>query len=138
MFKIKLFVHKTKNIILLIYFVQIIERMFQVILIFFPFEVFKMNKKLIGICLITIFVIGISMAQPVMAKREEQKFNAELKVIGFIRIDSENYVIKGFVLVGNIEGESVFFERINIKYDGRPILVSNPMPFVFSIKYNTE
>jgi len=97
-----------------------------------------MNKKLIGVCLITIFVIGISMAQPAMAKREEQKFNAELKVVGFIRIDSENYVIKGFVLFGNIEGESVFFERINIKYDGRPILVTNPMPFVFSIKYNTE
>ena len=112
--------------------------MFQVNPMLCPFEVFKMNKKLVGICLITIFVIGITMVQPAMAKREEQKFNAELKVIGFIRIDSENYEIKGFVLFGNIDGESVFFERINIKYDGRPIFVSNPMPLVFSIKYNTE
>jgi hypothetical protein len=102
------------------------------------FEVFKMNKKLIGVCLITIFVIGISMAQPAMAKREEQKFNAELKVVGFIRIDSENYVIKGFVFFGNIQGETIFFKHINIKYDGRPILVTNPMPFVFSIKYNIK
>jgi hypothetical protein len=97
-----------------------------------------MRKKFVGIFLITIFVIGVSVVQPAMAKREEQKFNAELKVIGFIRIDSEEYVIKGLVFVGNVEGESVFFERINIKYDGRPILVTNPLPFVFSIKYNVE
>jgi hypothetical protein len=112
--------------------------MFQVTLILSLIEVFKMNKKLIGICLIAMFVIGITMVQPAMAKREEQKFNAELKVVGFIRIDSENYVIKGFVFFGNVEGESITFEQINIKYDGRPILVTNPMPFVFSIKYNTE
>ena len=137
MFKIKLFVHITKKIIFIIYFVQIIERMFQVTLILSLIEVFKMNKKLIGICLIAMFVIGITMVQPAMAKREEQKFNAELKVVGFIRIDSENYLIKGFVFFGNVEGESITLEQINIKYDGRPILVTNPMPFVFSIKYNT-
>lgn len=97
-----------------------------------------MRKKFVGIFIIAIFVIGISLVQPAMAKREEQKFNAELKVIGFIRIDSEKYEIKGFVFAGNIEGESVFFEQINIKYDGRPILVTKPVPFVFSIKYNTE
>jgi hypothetical protein len=112
--------------------------MFQVNWLILLFEVSKMRKKFVGIFIIAIFVIGISLVQPAMAKREEQKFNAELKVIGLIRIDSENYEIKGFVLFGNIEGESVFFERINIKYDGRPIFVSNPMPFIFNIKYNTE
>ena len=96
-----------------------------------------MRKKFVGIFLVMMFVIGVSLVQPAMAKREEQKFNAELKVIGLIRIDSENYEIKGFVLAGNVEGEQVYFQSINIKYDGRPIFVQNPMPFVFNIKYNT-
>ena len=92
-----------------------------------------MNKKLFGIVAITIFILGVSLAQPVMAQREEEKVNARL--IGFIRIDSAKYEIRGFVFVGNNAGELIFLKPINIKYNGKPIIVSHPLPFIYNIKY---
>jgi hypothetical protein len=92
-----------------------------------------MNKKLFGILTITIFILGISLAQPVIAEAEEE--NLKFQGIGFIRIDSSNYEIKGFVIVGNNAGEILFFKPINIKYDGTPILVTHPLPFLFTVKY---
>jgi len=94
-----------------------------------------MNKKLIGIVAITIFILGISLVQPAMAQRQEQKYTAKLEAIGFIRIDSSNNEIKGFVLVGNNAGEMLFLKKINIKYDGSIIFVTHPLPLLFQIKY---
>lgn len=82
---------------------------------------------------ITILILGVSLAQPVMAQREKEKVNARL--IGFIRIDSTKHEIKGFVLVGNNAGEFIVLKQINIKYDGTPILVSHPLPFIYNIRY---
>ncbi|KYK31572.1 MAG: hypothetical protein AYK22_02455 [Thermoplasmatales archaeon SG8-52-3] len=92
-----------------------------------------MNKKVFGIVAITILILGISLAQPVMAQREEEKVNA--KLIGFIRIDSSKYEIKGFVFFGNNAGELILLKPINIKYVGDPIFISHPLPFIYNIKY---
>ena len=92
-----------------------------------------MNKKLFGIVTITLFILAVSLAQPAIAEAEEE--NQKFQGIGFIRIDSSNFEIKGFVLVGNNAGETLFFEPINIKYDGTPILVTHPLPFLFTVKY---
>ena len=92
-----------------------------------------MNKKLFGILTITIFILGISLTQTAIAEAEEE--NIKFQGIGFIRIDSSKFEIKGFVIVGNNAGEVLFFKPINIKYDGTPIFVTNPVPFLFTIKY---
>jgi hypothetical protein len=80
---------------------------------------------------------GILLIQPITAQEEKQNLELTLYAIGFLRIDSAKYEIKGFVLAGNNAGEMLFFDEILIKYDGTPILVWNPLPFIFSIKYNT-
>jgi hypothetical protein len=95
-----------------------------------------MNKKIVCIIGLTFFLIITIFVQPIAAQEEKQNFEATLFAIGFIYIDSENYKIKGFALTGNNEGEILFFDYINIQYDGTPIFVSNPLPFIFRIKYN--
>jgi hypothetical protein len=93
-------------------------------------------KKIIGIFGILMLLIGASLVPQAIGKEENQNFDKTLFVIGFIHIDSTNYEINGFVLVGNDAGQAILFEKINIKCDGPPVLVYHPLPFIFNIKYN--
>ena len=93
-------------------------------------------KKIIGILGILMLIIGALLVPQAIGKEEKQDFDKTLFAIGFINIDSTNYEINGFVLVGNDDGQTILFEKINIKCDGPPVLVNHPLPFVFNIKYN--
>ena len=94
------------------------------------------NKKAVGIFGMTLVLFGTLLIQPAMAQTLHQDFESSLYAIGFIRINSQDYEINGFVLTGNNDGDRLFLKQINIEYDGTPIMVTNPLPFVFSIYYN--
>jgi hypothetical protein len=101
---------------------------------------YAMAKKvvrilIVGLLIATIFPVGRSYIQ-----KMDEKANADLESkffgIGFIRIDSSNYEIKGLVLFGLNDGQIILSKMIDIKYDGTPILVDFLTSFIFSIKYN--
>ena len=93
-------------------------------------------KKILSIIVIGLSLILITLMPSVISEQEINDVRAKLYAFGFIRIDSHKYEINGFVLTGNNAGKVLLFEQINIKYDGSPILVCNPLPFIFNIKYN--
>ena len=95
-----------------------------------------MNMKKVWIVGIAILVFGSILIQPAIAQKKYRDLESELSVIGVIRIDSEKFEIKGFVLTGTNDGEKLLFQKVNIYYDETPILVTNPLPLVFNIKYN--
>jgi len=96
-----------------------------------------MNKKMIGIFGILMLLIVASLIPQAIGKEENQDLDKTLFAIGFIHIDPHSYEINGFVLFGNNAGQTLLFEKINIRYDGSPIFVSNPLPLIFNIKYNS-
>lgn len=93
-------------------------------------------EKIVRAFGIAIILIGTVFITQAMGKEEVQDYEKTLSAIGFIIIDSGNYEIKGFVLSGRNDGELIFFKFIDIDYDGTPIFVTNPHPFIFHIKYN--
>jgi len=95
-----------------------------------------MKRKIIGIFGILMLLIAASLNPQAIGKEENQDLDKTLFAIGVIRIDTTSYEIKGFVLAGNNAGQTLLFEKINIKCDGPPVLVCNPLPFIFNIKYN--
>jgi hypothetical protein len=78
----------------------------------------------------------IALMPLTIGEYEKQDLSTNLFAIGIIRIDSHNYEINGFVLIGINGREFLSFEQIHLEYDGTPILVSNPLPFFFYVKYN--
>jgi len=100
-----------------------------------------MGKKVVGILIVgllmaTVFPIGSAYIQKTDEKANTD-FESTLFGIGFIRIDSSNYEIKGFVLFGNNNGQVLLSKMIDIKYDGTPIRIGFGLtPFIFNIKYN--
>jgi len=93
-----------------------------------------MGKKIFGL-----LVVGLVVALVIPVGSCDSDFDAELSAIGMIRIDTVNCEIKGFVLVGDNDGEALRFTIIAIKFDnGRmPVVLDSKMPFlVHHIKYN--
>ena len=88
-----------------------------------------------------IFEIGIiitivTLVPSTLGEYDTQDFITKLYAIGIIRIDSDNYEINGFIFIGLNDNQVLSFEPIHLKYDGTPIFISNPLPFLFYIKYN--
>jgi uncharacterized protein with PQ loop repeat len=96
-----------------------------------------MNKKIIGIFGILMLLIIASVIPQAIGKEEKtDSCDRTLFAVGFIRIDSTNFIIKGFVVFGIDAGQTILFEKINIKCDEPPILFINAVPFVFNIRYD--
>jgi len=99
-----------------------------------------MRKKVVGILvvgllMITVFPIGSSYIQKTDEK-VKTNFESKLFGIGLIQIDSFNYQIKGFVLLGMNDDQVLLLKKIDIKYDGSSIQIGGIPPFVFNINYN--
>jgi hypothetical protein len=90
-----------------------------------------MRRKLMCLLLVglvTALIIPIGSAQP--------KFQAEMSVFGLIKIDSANHEIKGLVIYGQINGETVFLKNIDINYYGaNPIFTESKMPLLMHHLY---
>ena len=93
-------------------------------------------KKILSIAGIGFLLILITWMPSVISEWEINDVSTKLYAFGFIRIDSHNYEINGFVLAGVNGNQVITFERIQLKYDGTPIAVTNPMPLLFIITYN--
>jgi len=99
-----------------------------------------MGMKVVGILIVGLLMATVFPVASTYIGETEKKVNTDfestLSGIGFIRIDSFNYEIKGFVLFGNNDGQVLLLKMIDVKYDGSPILVGGLTPFIFNIKYN--
>jgi len=93
-----------------------------------------MGKKIIGVIL-----IGLVFALVIPVGSCDAAFQCNLSAIGMIRIDSTNCAIKGFVLIGDNDGQDLRFTFINIKFDDRraPEELTGKLPFLLhNINYN--
>jgi hypothetical protein len=94
-------------------------------------------KKLIFILGIGFLLIFISWMPSIISEYTINDTSKTMYAFGFIRIDStDEFEINGFVLAGINGNQVLTFERIQIKYDGSPILVIHPVPLIFIITYN--
>jgi hypothetical protein len=93
-----------------------------------------MGKKILGmIC------VGLVFALVTPVGSAYASYDKELTAFGIVRIDAANREIKGFVFIGNDDGETLRFSFINIKYDDRrePLSIDGQFPlFIHHIKYN--
>ncbi|KYK24782.1 hypothetical protein AYK25_01765 [Thermoplasmatales archaeon SM1-50] len=93
-----------------------------------------MGKKIFGL-----LVVGLVVALVIPVGSCDSDFDSELSAIGVIRIDTVNSEIKGFVLFGDNDGETLQFTFIAIKFDnGRmPEVLDSKMPLlIHHINYN--
>lgn len=93
-----------------------------------------MRKKIIGI-----LVIGLVFTLIVPIGTADAAYDCKLTAFGLLRIDSVNAEIKGFVLLGENDGEALRFTFINIEFDDSraPLEVKGTMPLLMhEIYYN--
>jgi hypothetical protein len=94
-------------------------------------------KKLVGVFGIGVLLIFISWMPSIISEYTINDTATTMYAFGFIRIDStDEFEINGFILAGINGNQVLTFERIQIKYDGSPILVIHPFPLLFIITYN--
>ena len=92
-----------------------------------------MGKKLM--CLL---FIGLVVALLIPVGSAQPKYKAEMSAIGFVKIDSTNHEIRGFIIYGEVNGETLFLKYINIKYYGaNPIFAASKMPLLVHHLYYT-
>lgn len=94
-------------------------------------------KRILEVFGVGIIITLVALIPSVLGEQETQDFNTKFFAIGLIRIDSHNYEINGFVFIGMNGDQVLSFDMINLKYDGTPIKITNPLPFLFYIEYNT-
>ena len=93
-------------------------------------------RKVIGVIGIGLLLILIAWMPSVVSEQETNDISTKLYAFGFIRINSHKYEINGFVFAGLNGNQVLILERIQIDYDGTPIRVTHPVPFLFIINYN--
>lgn len=99
-----------------------------------------MGKKIVGLLVIGlvfafVFPVGSSYLLDSIEK-ENKEYESTLFVIGFLRVDTSNFEITGFALFGMNNGQVLLSKKIDIQYDGSPILVGGFPPFINTIRYN--
>jgi hypothetical protein len=99
-----------------------------------------MGKKVIGFLVVGLLIATVFPVVSSDIQKTDQKGKTDLESklfgIGFIRIDSSNYELKGFVLFGYNDGQVLLLKKIDIKCDGPPLFVGGLAPFIINIKYN--
>lgn len=99
-----------------------------------------MGKKVIGILVVGLLIATVFPVVSSDIQKTDQKGKTDLESklfgIGFIRIDSAIYEIKGLVLFGMNDGQVLVLKKIDIKCDGPPLFVGGLAPFIINIKYN--
>jgi hypothetical protein len=90
-----------------------------------------MGKKIM--CLLFVGLV-VALVVPVGSAKTEYK--AKLFVIGTIQIDNIEHEVRGFAFFGNINGELIYLQKYNVKFDGAtPIFMGSVIPFLFHHVY---
>jgi hypothetical protein len=90
-----------------------------------------MGLVIIGVVFTAMLPIGCAQNPQTQPADEYVKFFG----VGFIRIDSFNHEISGYVIYGNNNGETIVATHISLKYNGSPILVGGLPPLFVRVKY---
>ena len=101
-----------------------------------------MKKKLIGILIIGILIATVFPCVDASINKTNEKidkviYESRLFGIGFVYINGFTHTIKGFVLYGINDGETIKTQFINIKYNEVDnVLAGFLPPLIFFIRYN--
>ncbi len=99
-----------------------------------------MVRKVIGIVIVGLLIATMIPLGSAQSQESKEKANSEyeskLFAIGFIRIQSDTCEITGFALVGMNTGQLLVLQKIDIQYDGTPIMVGGLPPLIFIVRYN--
>lgn len=96
-------------------------------------------KKILGTIAIVLMLISISHVTPaIQIENENELEEFELKwkmliAIGIINVSLEEKAINGFALIGFNAGEIIIFEKINIQFEGIPIVVTHSLFYTYCL-----